>query len=270
MAVFKNNLDSYITAVQTEEILTSHAERFKRHNREMGLRLGITTGAIAATTYTAVHFDRPGLLALNFASIALVNSLFNLYNFHRLQKYSYHIDYNNLDKIDYKAFSRSQREKNRYQGKMEYISPSRFYRKEIEEIEKNFGYDSANDLPIQFLPKDEVPTQVLDEYEMFNRKYDLPELKITEEELTIFVDKLEQWLKSKMLSHRIYYYTSEYFRRLLAKGLINYWDDLTTDKLISYLDCFESLEYTEEEISEFKKDLLAAFQENKDNKKLTK
>lgn len=270
MAIFKNNLDSYITAVQTEEILASHAERFKRHNREMGLRLGITTGAIAATTYTAVHFDHPEFLALSFASIALVNSVFSLYNYHKLQKYSYHIDYKNLDKIDYKALSRSLRERDRYKGKMEYVSPSRFYRKEIEEIEKSFGFESDNDLPVHFLPKDEVPAQVLDEYEMFNRKYDLPELKITEEELTIFVDKLEKWLKSKMLSHRIYFYTSEYFKRLLAKGLINYWDDLTTDKLTSYLDCFESLEYTEEEIAEFKKVLLTAFQENKDNKKLTK
>lgn len=270
MAIFKNNLDSYIDAIQMEEMLAAHVENIKRSHIAMRLRLGITTGAIATTTYTAIHFNRLEFLALGFASIALANSLFGLYDYHQLQKSSYQINYEKLDKIDYRALSKSLRERNQRKGKIEYVSPSHFYREEKEEIEKSFGFDSDNGLPIQFLPKNEVPNQVLEEYEMFNLKYELPELKITEEELTIFVDKLEQLLKSKFLSHRIYFYTSEYFKRLLAKGLINYWDDLTTDKLISYLDCLESLEFTKEEIKEFQVNLQTDFQNNKDSMKLKK
>ena len=67
MGIFKNDLDSYISLIQTEEILESHHERFQKHNREMGWRIGITTGAVAATSYTAIHYDRPELFILSFA-----------------------------------------------------------------------------------------------------------------------------------------------------------------------------------------------------------
>lgn len=41
-----------------------------------------------------------------------------------------------------------------------------------------------------------------------------------EEALESFVNQLSELLKKVNLSHRIYFYTSEYFKRLIVKGLI--------------------------------------------------
>ena len=270
MGIFKNDLDSYISLIQTEEILESHHEQFKKHNREMGWRIGITTGAVAATSYTAAHYDKPELFILSFASVAIVNSVINLYNYHKLNKLFKPHDYINLDELSYKEVARRNRDRAKYKGDLKYIPSYKFHRQNAEDIEKHFGYESDNDLPIHFLEKSLVSTQVLDEYDMFNKKYDLPILSISEDELKIFIDELEKLLKKKMLSHRIYFYTSEYFKRLLAKGLINYWDEISIKTLLDELYCLEKLEYTEEEIEAFKKELQQILNDFKNSKRKLK
>ena len=54
------------------------------------------------------------------------------------------------------------------------------------------------------------------------------------------------------MSHRIYNYTSEYMKRLLAKGIINYWDTISLDTLLEHIDIFEQLEISKEDIEAFK------------------
>lgn len=252
MGLFKNDLDKYISLVQTEEIFSTHNERFQRHQKQMKWGIGITTGAVAATTFISIQTNNPTILLLNVSNIVAITSAFNLYNNYQANKGLYKIDYDNLENIDYHKLAAAQRERKRRQGKIAYESPSNFHRKDAQEIIQSFGYDSDNDLPIQFLEKEKVANQVLAEYKMFNKKYELPPLKVTKENLDIFIDELENLLKEKMLSHRIYFYTSEYFKRLYAKGLINYWDDITINTIINQLNCFESLEYTNEQIEEFK------------------
>ena len=273
MAIFKNNLDYYISIVQSDEILESHKESLKRHNKEMLWRLSLSTGAIAVTTSVTLHYDKPEGIILTFASIALVNSLFNFYTSYKVNKLRYNFDIESFDIInptEYRKMLRSNREKDRYLGKLKYVNARKFYRKNAKDIEKQFGFDSDNNLPINFLEKEKVPNQILEEYDMFNKKYELPELKISEEEITIFVLELEKCLKTKLLSHRIYYYTSNYFKILLAKGLINYWDEITIKSLTEYLKYIAPEEFTEDEIQVFKHRLINVFEEYKNTYKLTK
>lgn len=273
MAIFKNDLDLYISMIQTDEILESQNSRLKRHNKEMALCLAISTGAIATTTGIALHYDKPETLLINLVTIAIVKSLFNLYTFRKIDKLSYKMDYKNFELPtleEYRKMLRSNREKARYLGSLKYQSASKYHRKNAEDIEFQFGFESDNNLPINFLEKEKVPNQVLKEYEMFNKKYELPELKVTEEELVIFISELENWLKTKTLSHRIYHYTSHYLKVLLAKGLINYWDEITTNTLTEYLKYIEPEEFTEEEVNEFKTHLIDVFEEYKQSHKLTK
>ena len=54
------------------------------------------------------------------------------------------------------------------------------------------------------------------------------------------------------MSHRIYHYTSEYFKRLVSKGIINYWDEITLDTLLNELDIFLGIDLELTDIEEFR------------------
>ncbi len=270
MGIFVNDLDKYLVSVQTEEIIASRYERYEKHSKSLNLRICLNTGAIAGATASALIIDQPSATLLPIGSVLVVNAVLSLYSTYKSYKEEPKLDINNLHNMSAKEIARIKRQKERYRGKLEYISPANFHRPNAEIIEKPFGSPNDNDLPIHFIERELVATQVLEEYEMYNLKYELPELKITEEELNIFIDELEKFLKSKMLSHRIYFYTSEYIRRLLATGLINYWDDINIETLIEHINCFENLEYTEEELEGFKKLLRTKDEEYKNSKKLSK
>lgn len=270
MAIFNNDLDTEISVIQMEEMTEFHYKQLQKSNRRLNILLGLTTGAIVVGSTTTLTNNKPELLIAGIGCIGAVSLVSTIYDTYQLRKLTYKIDYNNLGNIDYKALQRSQRERKRYQGKLEYISPSHFYRSDYKEIETEFGYETDNNLPVQFLEKEKIPSQIIDEYEMFNQKYDLPELKISKAEIEVFINELETWLKIKSLSHRIYHYTSLYFKRILAKGLVSYWDTITLDELISELKAFEGLEYTEEEIKLFQQHLTTVFSEMQDNRKLKK
>lgn len=249
MGKFKNDLDSYILLVQTEEIIKSQTEYMQRSRREALLQLALSTGAIAISGYYTMHYDQSQAMILGLASVALINSAFGLYK-NRQLKTDYKIDYNNLDKIDYKKLRKSQRERDRYKGKLSYVSSSTFYLDDYEEITEDFGYRNDNDLPIHFLEKELVPKQVLREYDLFSIKYQMPELTITEEELTTIVNIFESWLKKHLQAHRIYMYTSEYLRYLYAKCLINYEEELTLDTFINNITRLESDDFSLEDVTE--------------------
>ena len=262
MGRFKNDLDSYIQLVQTEEILQSQVEYMQRSHRETMTQLAVSTGAIAVSAYFAIHHDQSQAMIFGFASLALINSLFNLYKNRKL-KTDYKIDYDNLDKIDYRKLRKSQRERAKYKGDLSYVSPSNFYLSDYEEITEDFGYKNDNDLPIHFLEKELVPNQVLREYDLFSIKYEMPELKITEEELTIIVNTLETWLKKHLQAHRIYMYTSEYLRYLYAKCILNYEEELTLDTFINNILRLESDDFSLEDVTELQTILKEAVSKEK-------
>ena len=87
---------------------------------------------------------------------------------------------------------------------------------------------------------------------------------VDKETLVEFTNQFYKLLKKVNMSHRIYYYTSEYFRRLTSKGIINYWDEITLDTLINNIDIFTSIELTEEDIKSFKE----SFKKEEKTKKL--
>ena len=41
-------------------------------------------------------------------------------------------------------------------------------------------------------------------------------------------------------------------KRLLAKGIINYWDTISLNTLLEHIDIFEQIELSEQDIVEFK------------------
>lgn len=262
MGVFNNNLDNCIQLVQTHEILESQNESLKRFNKQLSVKLALSTGAIAVSSYISINYHKPEAMFLGIASIALIHSAINLYNSRPL-KGSYKIDYNNLNEIDYKTLRRSQREREFYRGKLSYVSPTKFHKKDAEDIEETFGYESDNDLPIHFLKKEEVPSRLLREYDLYNLKYELPELKISETELTIFIDTLESWLRPLIQAQRIYAYSSDYFKYLYSKGLLNYWDEITIEEIINHLYFLEKDDISLEQI----KELQTLLRENLENSK---
>ena len=182
MAKFTNDLSFDLTMIQHEEILESMNTKYARQRKEMAVKTGIITGAIVATSTIAIRGDKPEVLLLTMASLAIVNSLYNLYIQNKKLK-PYKIDYENLDNIDYRALAKSQRERDRYNGKLTHTAPYRYERKDKEEIEEEFGYKSDNDLPIHFLEQHLVADRVLHEYELYSKRYEVPELNISKEVL---------------------------------------------------------------------------------------
>lgn len=250
MAKFTNDLSFHISIIQHEEIIEAMNEKYRRQRKEMCIKTAVVTGSVVATSTIAMHQDKPEVFILTMASLAIANSLYNLFIQNRKLK-QYKIDYKNLSNIDYRELAKSQRERDRYNGKLKHNAAYRYELEDKEEIEEEFGYSSDNDLPIHFLELELVPDRVLHEYEMYAKRYDVPELKIDKQTMIEFTNKLSELLKKVNLSHRIYHYTSEYLKRLLAKGIVNYWDEITLDTLLSHMDIFTNVELTEEDIKQF-------------------
>lgn len=251
MAIFTNDLSLHITMMQHEEAVQAINNKYQKQSKELCVKAGITTGCVVATSTIAISQGKPEILFLTLATLAISNSVYNLYTRQKKLK-PYKIDYNNLENIDYRKLARYHREEDRYKGNLRHISPYRFELNYKEEIEEEFGYSSDNDLPIHFLEKELVPSRVLHEYELYSKRYEVPSLNIKTEDFTIFVNRLSNLLKKVNMSHRIYHYTSEYMKRLIAKGIINYWEEITLDTLLEHIDIFEQIELSKEDIESFK------------------
>lgn len=271
MAIFKNNIDREIELLQLEERLQSSKDYFNRIEKENAIRFSFMTGALIAGTTISITQDKPETIIIAAASCAVINSIYYLHKSSQKRKNYFLPDYSNLENLNYKELKRAQRKKDKYTGKVKNEKPSTFYCEESQDIEEEFGYSSDSYLPVQFLEKEKVPKRILREYELYSLKYDVPELTLDEKDIELFVNLLEEFLKSKTISHRIYYYTSNYFKRLLVKALINYEDTITIEDFINELYIFQTEEYTEEEISSFQEKLREIFlssKENLNNKKL--
>jgi len=251
MAIFTNNLSLHITAIEHEEIMEAIYEKSRRTQKELSVKLAVATGTVVASSTIALKGGQPELFLIAVATLAVANSLYNLYIQNKHLK-PYKIDYKNLNNVDYRKLAKSQRERARFEGKLTFTSPYRYELENKEEIEEEFGHSGDNDLPVQFLEQELVPSRVLHEYDLYSKRYQVPTLTITEEELTDFVNKFSELLKKVNMSHRIYHYTSEYFKRLLSKGIINYWDEITFETLLNELDIFMGIDLTQEDIEEFR------------------
>ncbi len=260
MAKFTNDLAPYIDVIQYEEIIDSMNEKIRRQSKETLVKTGIITGAVVVSSAVGIYYHNPLAILITLGSAALTNSLYNLYIQQKhLKKYQI-----NFDNIDYRELAKSQREKSRYKGELKHKSSYSYEIDNPEYIEEEFGYSSDNDLPVQFLEQHLVPERVLREYNLYSKRYNVPTLNISEEDLVDFIDKLSDLLKKVNMSHRIYFYTSEYFRRLISKGIINYWDEITLETLLSNLEVFQNLELTEADIHEF----INSFSKEENSKKL--
>ena len=251
MAIFNNDLSLHITAIEHEEIMESIYERTRRQNKEMSVKTGIATGAIVASSTISLNQGHPEILLATLGVLVVSNTLYNLYIKNKHLK-PYKVDYSDIKNIDYRKLAKEQRERARYEGKLTFTSPYRYELENKEEIEEEFGHPGDNELPVHFLEQELVPSRVLHEYELYSKRYQVPTLTITEEELTIFVNKFSELLKKVNMSHRIYHYTSEYFKRLITKGIINYWDEITLDTLLNELDIFLGIDLAQEDIEEFR------------------
>ncbi len=252
MAIFTNDLSAHITLIQHEEMLESLNAKYKRNGKEMAIKTGIVTGAVVASSTIAVQTNHPEVMLLTMCTLAIANHLYDLYIKNKKLK-PYKIDYKNINNIDYRQIAKSHRENDRYNGKLTFTSPYRYELQDKEEVEEEFGYSSDNDLPSHFLEQQLVPSRMIREYELYSKRYQVPTLNITEEQLTIFINKLVELLKKVNLSHRIYYYGSEYMKRLIAKGIINYWDEINFQTILDHMDIFTNIELSENDIQEFKK-----------------
>lgn len=269
MGKFTNDLDTYLMFVQHHEILESHIEKQKRTRKELLLKLSLSMGAVTTGAILSKTTGHSNYLAISLAGTVLINSYFQLSKYSPNKK-DYKIDGKNLDKIDFQALSKSNRERDRRNGKLRYNNPSKYHRQDLLEVEEEFGYKEDNDLPIHYLQKEEIPNRLLREYELYNLKYELPELRITKEELTKIIDIIENWLKQFILSQRTYAYSSSYLSMLYAKGLINYWEEITLKDFINNLNIFESEDIPLSKINELKEILTKEILENNKKQKLTK
>ncbi len=250
MAKFTNDLSFELSLIQHEEILAAINDKYRRQSKELSIKMGIFTGAMISSAHIAVTQDKPFLVIGTGAVLALSHSLYNLYIQNKHLK-PYKIDNNNPQSIDFRALAKEQRERDRYNGKLTHTAPYRYELEEKEEIEEEFGHESDNDLPIQFLEQELVPARIIREYELYSKRYETPELKLSQVDIEEFVTRFSELLKKVHLSHRIYYYTSNYFKRLISKGIINYWDEITLDTLLNNLYIFEGIDLTKEDIQEF-------------------
>lgn len=262
MAKFTNDLTYYISIIQHEEMLDSINERFERQRKDSIIIIGLTTGAVVAAGTFGILANQPLAVLLGLASVGLTQSIYDL---HQNRKYL-NQSLTDLSNIDYRELARKQRERDRYKGKLKYKSSYSYELSTPEYIEEEFGHSSDNDLPVQFLEQHLVPERILREYELYSKRYNVPQLNISEDEIVDFVNKLSELLKKVNMSHRIYFYTSEYFKRLISKGIINYWDEITLETLLSQLEVFKRLELTDEDIKEF----IGSFSKEKQSKNSSK
>lgn len=268
MGKFTNDLDSYIAIVQHHEMTEALVNKINNDRKDCIIRLSVSLGILATGATLAHTQGNPNIISFSLCTTIIANSLQSIIK-NRPRKTDYSIDFNHLDEIDFRALARSHRERDRRKGNLKYQSPSKFHRDKVEIIEEEFGYESDNDLPIHFLKKEDVPERLLREYDLYNLKYELPELTISESNLTTLVNIIEEWLKQFTLSQRIYYYTSQYLATLYAKGLINYWDEISINEFIENLYIFESDDISKDQIKKLKETITEEVI-NKKNKTLTK
>ncbi len=252
MTTFSNNLDTELELYQFSEIIEIRKNKMEKRSRTYAIGLGVFTGTIVASSSMSVNNNDPSIIVYGLLGCACVASAVNLYKLHQRGKLFYNIDFSKPDEINLKELRKKQRERRLYDGDIKIEKGYTFYCENSKDVEEIFGNESDNDLPIQFLPKAEVPERILHEYDMYALKYDVPQLTINKLDLTIFTDLLEEFLKKKLLSHRIYHYTTMYFRRILIKALVNYQETLSVEDLLSEIDIFEVEEFTKEDINEFK------------------
>ena len=107
MAKFTNDLSLYLTLIQHEEAIEAINNKYQRQSKELCVKTGITTGCVVASSTIAISQGKPELLLLTLGTLAIGNSVYNLYVRHKKLK-PYKIDYNNLENINYRKLAKAQ------------------------------------------------------------------------------------------------------------------------------------------------------------------
>lgn len=134
--------------------------------------------------------------------------------------------------------------------------PSAFYKKDNQDIEEEIdALILEGPFPMAIFDSEKTTERLLHEYELYNRKYDLPKKTFYYDELLIFVIEIQKTLEKKGLPHRLYTYLTSYFKYILVKCLVIYKEDFSLEDLIDSIDLFTNIDYLPEEIEELKNNI---------------
>lgn len=271
MATFSNDLDSKITFYQTVEQLKYYNLALEKRTKEFTIKSFIilipATIGFASTIFSDDYHN--ALLGLTGAALVFagdqIRRLITTINYKHPK-----IDPNNLTEKDYYALKRASLDRKRKKGKLEIERAETFYQSSYQNIEEEIPSDIVLDAlnhQIVVLTNDETEKQLLHEYDLYSKKYKVPALNITKEELDIFVSNFYKYLKTKCLYHRLYFYLTEYLEYLIISRMVNFVEEITINDFINELSIFNEDSFTLDEISSLEEQIRKGISNLDDNSK---
>ena len=248
---FINDLDSKITIA---ELMEQRQMMREYTNRNFAKTTAYMT-ALAVSTVSSALTDNPyfligggAIMVTSYAALKVKDAIFNYQASKAMKEALLNQDVKVIKNIRYRLSF--------YQAKLKINSPSAYYLRETEIVKEPIETTILEGpIPMAIFNPEETTNRLFYEYDLFHKKYDLPDLCIKKEEMTIFVDAIAQSLSSKNLPHRLYTYLTDYFQMILVKNLIRYNPQITINDLVNDLNLFTCIDFTEEEIEELKNNI---------------
>jgi hypothetical protein len=106
-----------------------------------------------------------------------------------------------------------------------------------------------------FLNKEEPMIQVSDEYRVYKKVYNLPDLTITNREWDILFDVVYHKIEEKCMEEEFYDYMSFLLRYVIAYSLVNDRKDMSFNSFIEQVHRFEILGFDKNDIDNIVKEL---------------
>lgn len=261
---FKNDLDNEILRMQ----ICDQREMMYERTKAMTIRTYAALIPFAIGLSTCVIFDNPyfALLGLTGVGInAFANTKPSLFprSYKTLLKEQMELEAGN-----WKALRRMQRKRDFQTGRLKINHADAYYNECKEEVEEKLEFPILEGpIPMAILNEEETTQRLLHEYDLYNKKYDLPERTIKEQELEVFVNSIYQALKKKGLPHRLYTYLTEYFKQVLTRRLVDFEEDFRIEDLLRYLYLWEQVDFTKEEIEQIEAQIREKLGNTKENTK---
>lgn len=263
---FTNDLDNEITIAQIlEQRQMMHDYNIKTKQKNISL-LALTTLGLTMSTIT----ENPLYLVGGYAIFggALVAS--KVHSIIISYKKDFNI-YKSMLEGDTIAIKRERYREKYRQGKIGFNSPYTYYLRETEIVNEPINtLILKGPIPMAIFNEEETTERLLYEYQQYQKKYLLPSLSLTKDELSILVSSVYRTLVTKNLPHRLYTYLADYFKITLATSLIRYDKELTINDLISSLDLFIYYDYSLDEIKGLQNEIKESLKNYLSIKKLSK
>ncbi len=244
MALFTNDLREYIEIIQLDEMLSAQTKRVRKNATKTYAYLTtvILSNSLGLGSYLLT--DNPKYLYIGVGGVVISSLASVIYDEYQKRKY-------------FKSIQNGS--KNVMYERIGYTAAYHFEKEEAEEINEQFGHESDNDLPIQFLEKELIRDRLIREYELYRKRYNLPELNITDEELDTYINQIEISTSKTPVAHRLFHHTREYFRLIIAKSILYNWEQINRNTLIENVDLFEILNLDETTIKTIEANLRESF-----------